>query len=85
MLSRTITTVALVAALSATTFVAATNASAAPTTCEAHKITDRSMKSLCLLRTPRNGHYAEARLQFDSYAAYRHSDISQGPWPVVVR
>ncbi len=76
MSSQKITALALVAALSAISIVGVPSTSAAPATCEARKLSRNSMQSLCLHGTPGNGHYAEARLQFDGYAAYRHSDLA---------
>lgn len=58
-------------------------AHAAPVTCEATKITSNSMKSLCLTGTPGNGHYAEARIQFSGYSAFRQSPKApMGSWSV---
>lgn len=75
---------ALVGACAATLAFSAASvapAYAAPGTCEAYKVTSNSMKSLCLVGTPGNGHYAEARLQFSGYSALRQSPrAAMGSW-----
>ncbi len=76
MMGRRIAAFAMIEVLSATSFLAETRTFAAPATCEARKVSQNVMKSLCLYSTPGNGHYAEAHLQFDGYAAYRHSDTA---------